>query len=188
MSHLTLIGVPDLATARPSDVSMLQRRTHTASAGVGSRLPSCWDKGAKDVSCRITTWQQSEACLLYVSSMAFVQRNNGPCRQTKQWPRNYDLRSNELGAPGLETRVRVFDLGSCRRGHEWSDWSNWLFQNLFKNSRHDSSLPCRVAHTPNFSTAMAPAVTGERRCSTTFIIRDKQQHCCPRVHELVCAR
>lgn len=83
MPHLTLIGVPDLATARPSDVSMLQRRTHTASAGVGSRLPSCWDKGAKDVSCRITTWQQSEASYsrslpwpLSSATMVLVARQN----------------------------------------------------------------------------------------------------------------
>lgn len=82
MPHLTLIGVPDLATARPSDVSMLQRRTHTASAGAGSRLPSCWDKDA-NVSCRITTWQQSEASYnrslpwpLSSATMVLVARQN----------------------------------------------------------------------------------------------------------------
>ena len=65
--------------------------------------------------------------------------------------------------------------------------SSRTFSKTAATSRN-SSLPCRVGHTPNFSTTTAPAVTGERRCSTTFIIRDEQQHCCPRVHELVCAR
>ena len=45
-AHTTPIGVPDLATARRPDVSLLHLRTQHAA-------PSCWDKGAKDVSCRM---------------------------------------------------------------------------------------------------------------------------------------
>jgi hypothetical protein len=49
-AHTTPIGVPDLATARRPDVSLLHLRTQHA-ARVDRPLRSCWDKGAKDVSC-----------------------------------------------------------------------------------------------------------------------------------------
>lgn len=57
-AHTTPIGVPDLATARRPDVSLLHLCTQHA-ARVDHPLPSCRDKGAKDVSCRM--WPVNEA-------------------------------------------------------------------------------------------------------------------------------
>jgi hypothetical protein len=51
-AHTTPIGVPDLATARRPNVSLLHLRTQHA-ARVDRPLPSCWDKGAMNVSCRM---------------------------------------------------------------------------------------------------------------------------------------